>query len=295
MGVWPENPFKDEPAHIRSLRTALLIREQDVLSHVLRLPLAAEHSLHQVMPLIMERDLPLPVEQLVTDWRIQGRDTGALHVQIVAIRRTSLQSNFDLLERWDLRVNRVAIAPRTFDQVNLSQTYGNLAMSARKRAALPWTSTQKILGWGAVAAVVLAVMVTLGQWTYERVRLMAPLREAHTAQMQFSTLSHLYDRNVAPAKSLVQLLTSSDAIDVLARLTHSVGTDAWAHELAIREDPKGGFQVKFTGRAANGRELVRQLKELPTLKDVDLSSSELGEVASGKNRIALTMHWKDAT
>jgi Type II secretion system (T2SS), protein L len=291
-GAWPTDPLKEELDRVRGLRTVLMIPERDALSHVLRFPAASEPNLARIVELALERELPLPMNLLATDWKVLRREERWLDVQVVAIQRLRLETMLSTLREWGLQVNRVAIAPDGVDRPNVRDSIGSLANHRAHRAAQPWTKAQRKWAYAAVVSVVAAFAITFGQWIYERVRLSEPAKEARELQAQLTTVKQLFQIRSEPVQQIIAKERTSDALTILALLSQSVGLDTWGHDISIREESQGGYAIELTGRSPNGRDLVEQLRLQRALKNVTLKSSQMGEVGMGKNRVTVQMRWE---
>ncbi len=88
------------------------LREDDVLSKTLVLPLAVERQLEQALAFEMDRETPFGCEELFWGHRVLKRDrrAGQILVRLLLVPRTSLEELIGALDRLGLRPWRAEIA-----------------------------------------------------------------------------------------------------------------------------------------------------------------------------------------
>lgn len=291
-GQWPEAPLSGEWARLRKARTVLLIPEQEALSHEIRVPAAAERSLAQVVTLAMEREMPLPLDQLATHWRVRRRDSSWLHIRISAVQQSRLQALHALAGRWGVRIVRSAVAPQDFDGVDLRSLQGDLAHPRRAGGAPPWSPSQKRLAIATAIAIIAATALTVGQWMYERNRLAEPLEAARAGTERLGTLRRQYNNEAAFATQVLQQLRREDAFHVLDQLSRAVDQGSWAHKVSIRNDTGDGYVIEMSSLTRDSPGLLQQLRQVPGFNTVQLLSSQPADRASGKQRVVVSLRWE---
>ncbi len=86
----------------RRTRVAVRLGAELRLRKRVRLPLAAEENLHQVLGFELHRETPFSADRAYYDYRLLGRDQESLEVELWAAPREPVDRALDLLEDWAL-------------------------------------------------------------------------------------------------------------------------------------------------------------------------------------------------
>lgn len=232
-----------------------------VLRKSVRLPLATEASLPQVLAFEMDRETPFTADELYWDFTVLHRDraAGRLDVELLLVPRPIVDRLAGLLRAQGLPPMAVEAAG-TGDRppVRLRRGWtGDAAGSPRSRNLVR----------GLVAAnAVLALLLTATPFIRQQRALDAVQARLDAARPAFEAATALRrerDRRTEAADLLrAERVRSPGALRVLQALTNALPGDAWLTEFALR-----GEQLTLTGQSPSAAGIIGRLSAAPLLRD----------------------------
>lgn len=291
-GAWPRELEPPEAgAAVRGTKAVFGFSPQHVLTHKLVLPASVERELEQVIDLQLERDCPMPLDQVYVDRRAgkRLRIGTKLEVNVLIVQRERVERVRELVRLWGLRLARIGM-------ISGSDTViGDFLRTPATQGPFRLTRTDRRLGVMAVILAVVCTAVIAFQWGYERVvvgRELRTLREpATTAEM----LARQLKVDAASAEALVGLMRQPDALDVLTTLTEGTPKDTWFYDLDITAQWPQIPHIKLSGFTPVATMLVGTLQNSGTLAEVRLVSAASAGLGSAQDRLQLTAQLASST
>lgn len=270
------------PGHARAF---VVLPAASVLMCELQLPPIRAAQLRDAVALRMERELPLPAEQVCMDWKPVPRgNEGAQALSVAIARRAEVQRVRDAVHSWGWTVVGVGLwsdsGRPAFDLLPRQQLF-EFALGVRERRLL------------AVAAglCVLWCAVTLGQWGFERSKLAAPLAQARVETEQIRTRKAALQKLSAPLLELNKAMQEASVTEVLAALSAAVPSDTWVYQFDARSagtDKSSTGEVKLEAYTVAATSLIEQLQASRRFTQVRLLESTASGLESGGDRVKLT-------
>lgn len=286
-GAWPEDPERfASVGGIEGTQAVAALASEFALVHHIVLPRALEREIDQVVPLQLERELPLAADRVALDWRAlkRPRTEPRLTVEVLIVHRAVLERVQSLARALRVRLVRVGIASDS------TRVTGNLLGASHRVSAFRLNGTEARLALSAGALAVLWGLLIGGQWIYERARVGRALKEAAPHALHVDHLNEQLSEEAAPAAALVTLMREPDALDVLTALTEAVPKDSWAYELDISAPSPESAEVRASTFTPTATMLVDLLGRSPQFEHVKLISATSAELFSG-DRLTLTARW----
>ena len=288
-GAWPQELGSPEVVGpLRGTKAVFGFAPQYVLAHKLSLPASVERELDQVVALQLERDCPMPLDQVYVDRTGAGkrsREGTKLEVTVLIVQRERVDRLRDLARVWGLRVGRIGMVCGSGDVI------GDFLRTPAALGRLRFTSTDRRLGVvTAILAVGCAALIAF-QWGYERVTLGRKLRTLQEPAAAAEKLARQLKRDAAPAEALVSLMRQPDALDVLTTLTQDTPKDTWFYDLDISAQWPQVPRIKLSGFTPVATMLVGALQSRGSLSEVRLVSASSAGLGSGLDRLQLTAQW----
>lgn len=245
--------------------TAVLLPDELVLTRVLRLPLAVEADLEEVLALEVNSSSPFAAEDTGYGWTLVTRDDQFLQVVLVIVSMSSAMTHVghqydshdaQAQEVW-VEVEGRMIVIRGFGEGRREEYY-------RRRLF-------KVGSMLAAAAVVLLLIAAAGAGfkkleldNLEQIATVAE-REAEQATRMRNTLSAANETTAAVDE--VSQLYPSPHLE-LARLSQLLADDAYVERLSIN-----GREIDLRGRAADAAEIMQLLSKQPEYAAVTTASA----------------------
>lgn len=246
-----QNELREAPRFLLLDRSAILAKE-------LKLPLAAESNLAQVLGFEMDRQTPFRAANVYFDWKVIERSAspGQLRLQLYVVPRPEVDQAVTRLANRGLGLAGVDVrdGDRTLG-LNL------LPVEQRVRAANPRTRFNLVL---AGACVVLLVLV-MAQSLYLRAHQIAELESAIAAVQDEAREVAQIRKQIEDASEAAGFLASRRAesplaIEVLADVTRTLPDDTYLDRLVI-----GPSSVQMQGKSQNAQQLIEKVNESPLL------------------------------
>lgn len=269
---------------LRGTKAVFGLAPQYVLTHKLILPASVERELEQVVGLQLERDCPMPLDQVYVDRRAgkPSREGAKLAVTTLIVQRERVERLRELAGVWELRVGRIGMISGSGDVI------GDFLRTPATFGMLRFTSTDHRLGLAAVGFATVCAAVIAFQWGYERVTVGRQLRALQEPAAAAQKLARQLKNDAAPAEALVGLMRQPDALDVLTALTQDTPKDTWFYDLDITAQWPQVPRVKLSGFTPVATLLVGTLQSSGRLNEVRLVSASSAGLGSGQDRLQLT-------
>lgn len=252
----------------------LLMELECVLNRELKLPLAAEANLAQVLSFEMDRQTPFRASDVYYDWKILGRnnETGQLRLEIFVIPRIEVDQAVSAVTDRGFSLSGV-------DIIDGDKALGLNLLPAERRFRSVNRKARMNLALGAACAVLLAMV--MAQSIYLREHQVAELEDA-IAEVQGEA------REVMKIKKQIQesseaagfLATRRSevplAIEVLADITRILPDDTYLDRLVITNS-----SVQLQGKSQNAQRLIELVNESGLLDEAAFRGSTRLDARSG--------------
>lgn len=252
----------------------MLLDRESALIKELKLPLAAEANLAQVLSFEMDRQTPFKASSVLYDWKVLERDgaSGQLRLQLYVVPRRAAERVMGALtdRGFDLAGIDVRDGDRTLG-LNLlppEQRHRTINSKARLNLALAGVS-------------VLLLVVVMAQSLYLRghqVReLEAAIAEVQDEARQVAQIRKQIEDASAAAGFLASRRAESPlAIEVLADVTRLLPDDTFLDRLVI-----GSNKVQMQGKSQNAQQLIELVNESELLDAAAFRGSTRLDARSG--------------
>lgn len=241
------------------------------LVRTLRLPLAVEKDLGQVIHHQLDRLTPYQATQIDYDFRVTERhlQQGEIEVEFIAVPKETVRQAVERVESWGGRVAFVDLDRRS--TADTGQQYLNLARDRVRPAqsSNPWRRLDGLL----LAANLLVLAVILGLMLWQRVQTEAALDERlEAAQTKAQVVARLRSRIKAIEDEQAFLVNtrqgSPAAIHLLDDLSRALPDGVWLEQLALQNK-----ELQLTGYSPRATELIQQLENSEYLRNVRFRAS----------------------
>jgi len=223
----------------------------DVLAKTLRLPLAAQTELAQVLAFEMDRETPFKAEEIYWSHRIEAieRDSGQLLVRLLLVTKASLAPLLAALGAAGIVPRRAEIAdgPDAGACLPLDGNGGHLSRISR-RLVRPLAACCALLALAAILTPFVRQSLTLADLDRRIAAARAQAAEAGELRRAITRLSAGVDLIAAERDKAVRPL------EVLAAATRVLPDDTYLAELELR-----GGKVTLSGRSSAAARLIGAL------------------------------------
>ena len=252
----------------------LLIEQGAVLSKELKLPMAAESNLAQVLAFEMDRQTPFKASGVYFDWKVLDRlgATSQLLLQLFVVPRADVDHAVESLSGRGLTLAGVDVV----DGVS-SQGLNLLPADRRERRTNPRSRLNMIL---ALAGLVLVAAV-MAQSLYLRAHQVAELEEAIAAvqgeaRKVMNIRKQIEDTGEAAGFLATRRSASPLAIELLADVTRLLPDDTYLDRLVIGPD-----SVQMQGKSQNAQQLIERVNTSPLLREAAFRGSTRLDARTG--------------
>jgi general secretion pathway protein L len=298
LGTWPLNPppLNGEREIVDCLRKVGLLRQlrrgrlpiiarlpaRDVLRAVVRLPLAADENLREVIAHEMDRQTPFQVERVNFAFRVLERDAEArqLNVEVTVASKRVIATALAALRRVGVDANGVvAEAERPDDPPSAYLLPFEVAGAEPRRRRLAAVALAGCLLLLAGAAVWMPIAESSAQADRLSARLLAARRAAHeSAGIQKEIDRLLEDRSFLSDRKR-RAPTVSELLNEATRLIPDGG---WLTELHISAD-----ELQLTGFAVSSFALVGALERSPFFRGASFRSPVTRDAKTERERFSI--------
>jgi len=251
------------------------------------IPAGAERNLGPVVELQLERELPIPRDQVQVDWRIEthNADRTKIEVAIAAVWRSEIERLHDALSRWKLRAISIAV------DLGSERAAFNFSPRRAYRSSARLASVDRWLLLSAVFLVFAYTVVSGAQWLHERIIVTEALSKTSAPALRVESMRADLEKRGEPVATLQPLMAAASSAEVLSVLTAVVPRDTWLQQLDIRTLTEGSYSIKFIAITPSATALVARLEQSQQFKSVELQSSGAWGVATGRDRAEVSMRW----
>jgi general secretion pathway protein L len=252
----------------------LLLELESVLNRRMKLPLAAESNLAQVLSFEMDRQTPFRASDVYFDWKIldRGGDSGQINLEIFVAPRAEV----------DELVN--SVAARGFplagvDIVDGDKTLGLNLLPAGQRVRSANPKSRLNLSLGLASAALLAILMT--QSLYLRSHQVTELEEAIAdvqgeAREVMRIKQQIEDSSEAAGFLAMKRAETPLVIEVVADITQILPDDTYLDRLVISKS-----SVQLQGKSQNAQQLIELVNESTLLGDASFRGSTRLDARSG--------------
>ena len=264
------------------LRLALLLPPAVVLRRTLALPLAARHSLPQVLAFEMDRQTPFTAAQVYFAARELAAPAaaGRLQAELVVVTR-------DTLDPLLARLTTLGIA---IDAVDLAVGDDRLGVNLLPPEQAPHRPRpRRRLNLALAAAAALLLVLLLAQWLHNRQAVLAQMQATVESMrgeaQQVAALRQQLQDNAGAAGFLARRKQNAvSRLAVLADITRRLPDSAWLERFSIDNTGQLGMQ----GQSLQAVKLLDALKDSRLITDASFQGSIQPDPTTGKERFYLT-------
>jgi len=230
----------------------LLLDQRSVLCKEIKLPLAAESNLAQVLAFEMDRQTPFKASSVYFDWKVLDRSgtPGQLQIRLVVVPRAEVERVLELLERRGLGLAGI-------DVVEAGRSQGLNLLPAERRIRVVNQRARFNLALG-LACLVLLVFA-MAQSLYLRAHQVTELEQAIAdvrgeARKVTNIRKQIEDTSEAAGFLANRRAGSPLAIELLADVTRLLPDDTYLDRLVI-----GQSGVQMQGKSKNAQQLIERV------------------------------------
>jgi general secretion pathway protein L len=298
LGTWPLNPtpLNGEGEIVDSLRKAGLLGQlrrgrlpivarlpaRDVLRAVVRLPLAADENLREVIAHEMDRQTPFEVERVDFAFRVIERDadTRQMNVEVTVATKRAIAIAVAALRRLGVDANGVvAEADRPDDPSSGYLLPFQVAGAERRRRRLATVALAACFLLLAGAA----VWMPIAESSAQADRLSERLKAARRAAQESAGLQKEIDGLLEDRSFLIdRKRRAPTASEVLNETTRLVPDGDWLTELHI-----SGDELQLSGFAVSSFALVGALERSPFFKGASFRSPVTRDAKTERERFSI--------
>jgi len=252
----------------------LLLDSDSALIKELKLPLAAEPNLGQVLSFEMDRQTPFKAAGVYYDWKVLERDgaAGQLRLELFVVPRQAAERGMRLLG--DRGIALAGIDVREGDRtlgLNL------LPAEQRVRTVNPRARLNFALAGACVALLALVMAESLYLREHQVNGLEAAIAEVQGEAREVAQIRKQIEDASAAAGFLASRRAESPlAIEVLADVTRLLPDDTYLDRLVI-----GSTNVQMQGKSQNAQQLIEKVNESEMLDDAAFRGSTRLDARSG--------------
>jgi len=258
----------------------LILSSEAVLRKEIKLPLAAEANIAQVLAFEMDRQTPFRAGDVYYDWKILQRDTesGQLALELFVVPRSEVDKSIELLEARQVRLAGVDIVDQVSSDIP-ARTMGLNILPAEKRASGLNRKARTNLALSALAVVLLAVVMvqSLSLRAHQVEELEAAIALVQDEARKVQRIKEQIDDSSEAASFLTVRRESSPlAIELLADITRLLPDDTYLDRLVI-----GQSSVQLQGKSQNAQQLIEAVNSSELLDNASFRGSTRLDARSG--------------
>jgi len=252
----------------------LLLDLDSILSRELKLPMAAESNLAQVLSFEMDRQTPFKASDVYFDWKIleRGGDSGQLTMQLFVAPRNEVDELVNTVTGRGFQLAGVDIADG-------ERTLGLNLLPIERRTYSVNPKTRLNFALGVASAFLLALV--MAQSLYLKAHQVTELEEAITdvqgeARQVMQIKQRIEDTSEAAGFLAMRRAEAPLAIEILADITGILPDDTYLDRLVITKS-----SVQMQGKSQNAQQLIELVNESPLLNDASFRGSTRLDARSG--------------
>ncbi len=262
---------------LRPEKTRCVVRVANALrlNKTVRLPLAAEENLRQVLAFEMERHTPFHADDVYFDYRLKARDSKQrrLDVDLTVVQKPVVDEALGVVDDWALEFTPGAGLDGDGELAFLPQRYRAPATRGLNRTLI-------VLNLVALSA---AAVIPI----YHQERYIDILQErADRARAAAMASVEVQDRIQAleQRRALFQEAKSGPStVELLEELTRLIPDGTWLHRLDIKNG-----EVQFQGLSDAASALIAVVESSPMFREARFGSPITRDARSGKERFHIS-------
>jgi general secretion pathway protein L len=238
-----------EQDDMQALPRFLVLDSKWVLHKELKLPVAAEANLHQVLSFEMDRQTPFRANEVYFDWRMlpAGSEAGEIRLDLLVAPRRVVDP---MLEKLAAR----GLAPAGIDVEQSGRSAGANLLPAENR--LNPMHPRARLNYGLAAAVLVLLIAVMVQSLGARADRVASLEEAIAEVQDEARRVQRLKEQVSDTSEAASFLTkrrslSPMAVEILAEVTTTLPDGTYLDRLVVGEN-----SVIMQGKSGNAQQLI---------------------------------------
>ena len=259
---------------LQEVPRALLLNGATVLRKEVRLPLAAESNLRQVLSFEMDRQTPFRADNVYFDWSILGHDkeAGQVRIDLVVVPRSEIDSINQTLSARGIGVSCV-------DVLHDNHALGLNLLPPDRRVKV--INRKSRLNQALAVSAVVLVAVVMGMSLYLRAHqieeLNAAIGEVREEAMRVQRIRDQINDTMESAGFLAQRrMEIPMAVDVLADVTETLPDDTYLDRLVV-----GANTVQMQGKSKNAQQLIGLVNESALMDAAEFRGSTRLDPRSG--------------
>jgi general secretion pathway protein L len=244
----------------------LVLDSAGILRKEVRLPIAAESNLRQVLGFEMDRQTPFRAGDVYFDWTILGHDkeAGQVRVDLAVVPRAGVDATCQILAARGLSVSGVDVV---HDGLPLGLNL--LPPSRRIKVINRKVRIDRVLAAGAVFLLALVMVLSLALRSHQVRELEQAIEEVREEALRVQRIRDQIGDTSESASFLSQRRAASPvAVDVLADITRTLPDDTYLDRLVI-----GQQTVQMQGKSRNAQQLIEQVNLSPMMEAASFRGS----------------------
>lgn len=262
---------------------AIRLPANQVLRKTVRLPLAAEDNLREVISFEMDRQTPFEASEVYYDYRMGARDTDAqfVEVELVVAPRRIVDAAVEKVAGWGLQPVIVDIAG---DGSSPDNTLNLIRQERNRNTAGPGGVLMILLTALAVILFAAAAYVPIDQQRRVAESLHDRVVEARAEAASADRLREEIERITKDARFLVDKKRHSPAaIRIVDELTRILPDGSWLLQLQVR-----GSEIVIAGYSATASDLIGLIEQSPLFGNAKFRSIVTQDAKVGLERFNLS-------
>ena len=230
----------------------LMLESSAVLRKEVRLPLAAESNLRQVLRFEMDRQTPFRADDVYFDWRVLGHDkeAGQVRIELVVAPRAMIDTTCQTLAARGLGVSSVDVI-----EDNRSLGLNLLPPDRRIKVINQRVRVNQVLGVSAVVLLALVMILSLYLRAHQVSELELAIEDVRAEALRVQRIRDQINDTAESAGFLAQRrMASPMTVDVLADVTQTLPDDTYLDRLVV-----GQNTVQMQGKSRNAQQLIEQV------------------------------------
>jgi general secretion pathway protein L len=252
----------------------LLLDIETILNRELKLPLAAEPSLAQVLSFEMDRQTPFRASDVYYDWKVleRGGDSGQLRLEMFVAPRAGIDESVKALADRGIHLSGI-------DIVDGGRTLGVNLLPAERRTRRRNPKARLSFALAALSCVLLAMV--MAQSLYLRAHQVVKLEDAIAAVQGEAREVMQIKKQIEETSEAAGFLARSRsavplAIEILADVTRILPDDTYLDRLVIANST-----VQMQGKSKNAQQLIELVNESTLLDGAAFRGSTRLDARSG--------------
>lgn len=261
-------------AELHESPRVLMLDRAGVLRKEVRLPLAAESNLHQVLRFEMDRQTPFRADDVYFDWKILGHDkeAGQVRIDLVVAPRVEVDPLCQTLASRGLGASCVDILDDDKPVgVNL------LPIDKRVKVVNRKSRFNQVLALAGVVLVAVFMVASLALRSHQASELELAIEEVREEALRVQRIRDQISDTMESAGFLAERRQASPmAVDILADVTKTLPDNTFLDRLVV-----GQNTVQMQGKSQNAQALIEQVNDSPLMGSASFRGSTRIDAQSG--------------